>query len=31
MFNNLFDVSEEEVVEDTLDEAKLDKLEMEES
>ena len=32
MFNNLFDVSEqEEVVEETLDEAKLDKLEMEES
>jgi hypothetical protein len=34
MFNNLFDVSEVEVevevVEDTLDEAKLDKLEMEE-
>jgi len=31
MFNNLFDVSEqEEVVEETLDEAKLDKLELEE-
>ena len=32
MFNNLFDVSEEEVVEEeTLDEAKLDKLEMEDA
>jgi hypothetical protein len=32
MFNNLFDVSEQEevVVEETLDEAKLDKLELEE-